>query len=182
MLIRIIKLLITNIVFLYKKIKYNRRFSYYPKTKKSLFSTIELLNNSSITLGKNLILEKYVTLKSFGTGELIIKDNVYINKGTTIVSHNKIVISEGVLIGPNVMIFDHNHDRKKELSNKGTQHYKSSPIYIGEDVWIGANSVILSGITIGKGSIIAAGSIVTKDVPENAIVCGNPARIIKNTL
>lgn len=182
MIHRLIELLIANISFLYKKIKYNNRFSYYPKIKKSLFSTIEILDNSSVALGKNLILEKYVTLKSFGTGELIIKDNVYINKGTTVVSHNKIVISEGVLIGPNVMIFDHNHDREKELSNRGSQHYKSSPIYIEQDVWIGANSVILSGITIGKGSVIAAGSVVTKDVPENTIVGGNPARIIKNTI
>ncbi len=56
----------------------------------------------------------------------------------------------------------------------------SEPINIGDDVWIGANVTILKGVTLGNGSVIGAGSVVTKDVPEYAIACGNPAKVIKH--
>lgn len=54
------------------------------------------------------------------------------------------------------------------------------PIHVGDDVWIGGNSVILPGITIGNNSVVGAGSVVTKDVPEDVVVAGNPAKVIKN--
>ena len=57
-----------------------------------------------------------------------------------------------------------------------------APIHIGRDVWIGANAVILPGITIGDGAVIAAGAVVTKDVPENTVAGGVPARVIKTIL
>jgi acetyltransferase-like isoleucine patch superfamily enzyme len=73
-----------------------------------------------------------------------------------------------------VKIISANHDFKQREN-----HIKDKPVIIEENVWIGANAVILPGVKIGKNSIVGAGSIVTKDVEENVIVAGNPARIIK---
>ncbi len=69
-----------------------------------------------------------------------------------------------------------NHDINPK--NRSTMH--PAPIVVGKNVWIGANATVLPGVTIGDGSIIAAGAVVTKDVPTNVIVGGVPAKIIKN--
>ncbi len=86
-----------------------------------------------------------------------------------------LIIHSSVSIGPGVKIITANHSQS-DLR----QHEESNPVIINEDVWIGANVVVLPGIVIGRGAILAAGSIVTKDVPEGVIVAGNPAKYIKD--
>ena len=84
------------------------------------------------------------------------------------------------MLGPNVVINDSNHvfiDRDTPITRQG---HTAEPIVIEDDVWIASNSVILKGVHIGKGAVVAAGSIVTKDVPPYAVVAGVPARQIKN--
>lgn len=81
------------------------------------------------------------------------------------------------MIGPNVGIYTAGHSIQPKDRNK--RGY-AIPIHIGNDVWIGGSSVILPGVTIGDNSVVAAGSVVTKDVPANVIVAGNPARKIKD--
>jgi maltose O-acetyltransferase len=92
----------------------------------------------------------------------------------------EISIGKYVMMGPDVLIITQNHcfDRLDiPMSHQGVSKHK--PVVIMDDVWIGARSIILPGVTIYSGSVIAAGSIVTKDVPQRAIVGGNPARIIR---
>jgi maltose O-acetyltransferase len=92
----------------------------------------------------------------------------------------EVEIGNNVMMGPNVMILSSNHkfDRTDiPMSRQG--HQESAPVRIGDDVWIGANVIILPGRTIGNGVIIGAGAVVTKDIPDYAIVGGNPARILK---
>lgn len=103
-------------------------------------------------------------LLSVRDGELVIGNKTYINRNSMVVCRNQIIIEDGVTIGPNVMIFDHDHDMK----NKGK--LKSSPILIGKDVWIGAGCIILKGVSIGEGAVIAAGTIITKDVPKLCVI------------
>ena len=89
-------------------------------------------------------------------------------------------VGKDVMMGPYVIIVGENHnfaDRETPMRLQG--YTKFPPVRIEDDVWIGARSIILPGLTIGKGSIIGAGSVVTKDVPPYAICAGNPARIIK---
>lgn len=101
--------------------------------------------------------------------------NVFINAGCQFQDQGGITIGDGSLIGHNVVIATLNHDQnpKKRAS------LIPAPVVIGKNVWIGANSTILPGVTIHDGAIIAAGAVVTKDVPENMIVGGVPARVIK---
>ena len=82
------------------------------------------------------------------------------------------------MIGHCVVLATLNHDFSP--SKRGTLH--PAPIVIGKNVWIGANATIVPGVTIGNGSIIAAGAVVTKDVPENVVVGGVPAKIIKTVV
>ena len=91
----------------------------------------------------------------------------------------KITISKNVLVGPNVVMRTANHNFNKPEKLINLQGHNFNDIQIGENVWIGSNCVILSGVKIGEGSVIAAGAVVNKDVPKNTIVGGVPAREIK---
>ena len=102
--------------------------------------------------------------------------NVFINSGCKFQDQGGIVIEDGVLIGHNTVLATLNHDFDPD--KRSTLH--PAPITIGKNVWIGSNSTILPGVTIGDGSIIAAGAVVTKDVPAGVIVAGVPAKVIKN--
>jgi hypothetical protein len=93
--------------------------------------------------------------------------------------NSKIIFGNDVLVGPGVKMFCGNHGNELNGIPMSFQARKEADIKIGNDVWIGANSVITSGVTIGNGAIVAAGSVVTKNVPENTIVGGVPAKTIK---
>lgn len=93
--------------------------------------------------------------------------------------HSKIVFGDNVLVGPGVKMFCGNHGIKLCGIPMVYQERSEKDIIIGNDVWIGANSILVSGAKINDGAIVAAGSVVTKEVPANAIVAGSPAKVIK---
>lgn len=94
--------------------------------------------------------------------------------------HSKIIFGDNVLVGPGVKMFCGNHGTKLCDIPMVYQERCEKNIVIGNNVWIGANSILVSGVKINDGAIIAAGSVVTKEVPANTIVGGNPAKIIKS--
>ena len=100
---------------------------------------------------------------------------IFINSGCRFQDQGGITIGDQSLIGHNVVIATLNHNIHPEKR----ANLIPAPVKIGSRVWIGSNSTILPGITIGDNAIIGAGSIVTKDVPKNTIVAGNPARVIR---
>ncbi|WP_294155602.1 sugar O-acetyltransferase [uncultured Selenomonas sp.] len=102
-------------------------------------------------------------------------EDVFINAGCAFQDQGGITIGSRVLIGHHVVLATLNHDFCPQ--ERATLH--SAPIVIGDDVWIGSNATVVAGVTIGSGSIIAAGAVVTRDVPENTIVGGVPARVIR---
>jgi len=101
--------------------------------------------------------------------------NVFINACCKFQDQGGITIGNGVLIGHNVTLATLNHDERPDKR----QNIFPKSINIGNNVWIGSNATILQGITIGNGAIIGANAVVTKDVPENPIVAGIPAKIIR---
>ena len=101
--------------------------------------------------------------------------NVFINSGCRFQDQGGITIGDGSLVGHNVVLATINHDLNP--NNRGSMFL--APIELKKNTWIGSQATILSGITIGENSVVAAGSVVTKDVPANTVVAGNPARIVK---
>ena len=135
--------------------------------------------NSGITFGNFVYLYRYGNLEAYDNGHICFGNNVSINKGFSIVARKNILIGNDVIIGPNVMIYDHNHSFNSSGKPYRSQGYSSKEILIENNVWIGANVFISSGVKIGKNSVIAAGSIVVKDVDSNSLYAGNPAVFVK---
>lgn len=97
--------------------------------------------------------------------------------------HGTITIGDDVMMGPRCTIFSRNHrtdDTSRPMNAQGFEQDK--PVVIGDDVWLGANTTILPGVRIGSGSIVAAGAVVTGDVPPYSIVGGVPARVLRSRL
>lgn len=105
-------------------------------------------------------------------------DDCYFNFNCVVLDVTPVKIGDRVLIAPNVQFYAATHPT--DAKSRGELWEFGKPITIGSDVWIGGSSVICPGVTIGDRSIIAAGSVVTKDVPADVIVGGNPAKFIKN--
>ena len=140
----------------------------YSKLKKGKF----------INLGPNCEFHpcKYITM-----GDVSINRDVRITTSSS--GKSPIKIGNNVSIAPRVMIIGGNHNfTRTDVPTMLQGEGKQGAIIIEYNVWIGAASIILTGVTIGTGSIIGAGSIVTKSIPKYSIVAGNPARVIKNRL
>jgi len=105
-------------------------------------------------------------------------DHVFINYMCTILDNNEVRIGTHVMIGPAVQIYTAAHDLQAETRNQGWEVAK--PIEIEDNVWIGGGAILLPGVRIGKNSVVGAGAVVTRSVPANTVVAGNPARVIRN--
>lgn len=150
-----------------------------------------------LAIGEDCIVSGNFIFES-ADGEIRIGNHSYIG-GSTFISHSRITIGDNVTIAWGCTIYDHDSHsldyrlRRKDIDdelrdikigvsfirNKDWSCVKSKPITIENDAWIGMNCIILKGVTIGEGSVIGAGSVVTKDVPPWTIVAGNPARVVK---
>lgn len=107
-------------------------------------------------------------------------DRTYINHDSEIRCRERITIGNNVSIAYNVLIQD--SDYHTIYDKEGNPKPQTLPITIEDNVWIGANAIILKGVTIGEGSVIAAGSVVTKSIPPHTLVGGNPAKVIKENV
>ena len=137
---------------------------------------IKIGNNVSIL--KNTMIECTGVIRELGVG-LEIGNNVGIAQNCFIQVRGKVVIGSNIMFAPNVSIFSENHNFSSvevPIIEQGTSRLG---VVIEDDVWLGTRSVILDGVRIGRGSIVAAGSIVNKDVPPYSIVAGIPAKVIK---
>ncbi|MEW4371264.1 DapH/DapD/GlmU-related protein [Paenibacillus kandeliae] len=154
---------------------------------------VEQVPGSSITIGRNSILcsDDYsnpiglnhrTVIRTLSSGATIqIGDDVGIS-GASICAASSVTIGSEVMLGVNVQISDTDfHPIKPDgrRFNKNVADVGTSPTVIEDNVWVGANSIVLKGVTIGKNSIIGAGSIVSGSIPANCIAAGVPAKVIK---
>lgn len=144
---------------------------------------IDALSKGGITIGQNFsigrnsIIECTGVLRELGE-KLVIGDNVGIAANAFIAVRGKVEIGDNTIFGPNVSIHAENHNFEDLNTPIRLQGATRKGVKIGNDCWIGSKAVILDGVTIGNGVIVAAGAVVNKDVPDYAIVGGVPAKII----
>lgn len=104
-------------------------------------------------------------------------ENFYSNYNCTILDVAKVTIGKNVMFAPNVSIYTAGHPIHPDSRNSGYEYGK--PVTIGDNVWLGGNVVVVPGVTIGNNVVVGAGSVVTKDLPDNALAVGNPCRVLR---
>lgn len=109
--------------------------------------------------------------------QISVGDGFFANYDCVILDCNKVNIGDGVLLGPKVQIYTATHPLYATSRQEGWE--AAHPISIGDNVWIGGGAIINPGIRIGTGTTIGAGSVVTRDIPENVFAAGNPCRVIR---
>ena len=128
-------------------------------------------------LGKQSVIESFCCINN-AVGDVTIGDHTRIGIHSTIIG--PVCIGSHVHLAQGITVTALNHrydDKKRRIDEQGVS---TQPVVISDDVWIGANAVILPGVTIGRHAVVAAGAVVTKDVPDYCMVGGVPAKIIKN--
>jgi len=169
----------------YSKVKFGKNIRYF------CFPIFIFLSNSKVEIGDNVIFNSNTKDNLVGifkkssvfvsnNAKLIIGNNTGFS-GVSIYCTKEIVFGQYINCGGNVLIWDTDFHPLNYLDRRvhDIKKINSKPIFIDDDVFIGANSIILKGVKIGKRSIIASGSIVVKDIPDDEIWGGNPARFIK---
>jgi acetyltransferase-like isoleucine patch superfamily enzyme len=164
---------------------------YYPDYKISGLPIIQKHRNSTIQIGRGLQLRSFVESNPLGpnhpvilctwssTASLIIGDNFGMTGGSIVVDR-QVIIGNRVNIGANSTIADTDfHPIRSEDRKIYPSFGKSETVVIEDDVFIGMNCLILKGVTIGNGSVIGAGSVVSKSIPSGVIAAGNPAQVIR---
>ncbi len=143
-------------------IRYNTRMDVFPF--------------NSFKIGSKSIIEDFATINN-GVGDVLIGSNTGIGLHNVIIG--PVTIGDNVMLAQNIVISGLNHGYEDVSLPTRQQKVITKQIIIEDDVWIGANSVITAGVHIGRHTIIGAGSVVTKNIPEYTVAAGNPARIIK---
>ena len=128
------------------------------------------------SLGDYSVVESYSCINN-AVGDVIIGDHTRVGLHNTVIGPVKIGSHVNLAQGITVTALNHNFTEKKLRIDE--QGVSTTPVTIGDDIWIGANAVILPGVTIGNHSVVAAGAVVTKDVPPHTLVAGVPAKIIR---
>ena len=128
---------------------------------------IIIRNRGTITIGRDVSTQRRVTLSSVG-GHIKVGNNVSFNRNVIIVCHESIFIGDNCILGPNILIYDHDH--KFNFHDISRDTFNTSPVIIDRNCWIGANVTILRDTHIGEGCIIGAGTVIQGNIPPHTIV------------
>lgn len=137
---------------------------------------LDVLPFRRFCLGKGSAIEDYCVINN-GVGDVIIGDNSLIGVGSVVIG--PVEIGANVILAQHVVLSGLNHTYEDITIPIRQQSVTTRPIVVNDDCWIGANCVITAGVTIGRHSVVAGGSVVTRDVPPYSVVGGNPAKILK---
>lgn len=159
-----------------KRVEAKKLFKAYNKTDdEEIDLRNKIMKQLFKNVGENVWIEPDFRCE-FGKN-ITIGDNVYINFGCIILDCSEVTIGSNTLLGPNIGLYAANHSTDATERINGGCYGK--PIHIGNNVWLGGDVKVLQGVTIGDNTIIGAGSIVTKDIPDNVIAVGNPCKVIR---
>ncbi|OFY09138.1 MAG: acetyltransferase [Bacteroidetes bacterium GWE2_42_24] len=139
-------------------------------------SRIDVLPFNNFCLGEDSTIEDFCTINN-GVGDVLIGDRTRIGMSNVLIG--PVTIGNDVIFAQNIVLSGLNHSYQDITIPIHKQGVSRQEITVEDEVWIGANCVVVAGVTIGKHSVIAAGSVVTKDVPPYSVVVGNPGRVIK---
>lgn len=162
---------------LWVKLIVNRFF--HKKGKRSLIrrrTRMDVLPFNKFSLGNDSTVEDFSTINN-GVGNVIIGDRTRIGISNVLIG--PVRIGNDVILAQNVVLSGLNHEYQNIEIPPSKQNVTTSEIVLEDGCWVGANAVIVPGVKIGKHSVVAAGSVVTKSVPDYSVAAGNPARIIK---
>jgi len=144
-------------------------------------SIIESDKGGPVTLADKVALHRAALLETGQQGYIVVAAGSSIHAGCQLKAYvEPILIGEGVMIAANVAIYSYDHGVAPDLPIRRQPLTSKGAVSIHNDAWIGTGAIILSGVSIGEGAVVAAGAVVTKDIPAGAIAAGNPARIIKH--
>lgn len=163
-------------LLIYKLFNFNKiHFKTLPKMNCNF--KIAMKKNTKLEIGKNLRVRNNVSFRTDYGGKIKIGNNCFFNDNCSLNSQDEIILGNNLKCGQNVMFFDHDHDYKHDIDK-----FVTNSIVVGDNVWIGANSIILKGVKIENNVVIAAGSIVREDIPENSMFFQEKKSTIKNIL
>ena len=137
---------------------------------------MDILPFNKFYMGDNSTIEDFTTINN-GVGDIYIGDRTRIGLGCTLIGPVK--IGNDIRLAQNIVMSGLNHNYEDVTIPTSDQGVTTAPIVIEDETWLGANCVVLPGVTIGKHCVIAAGSIVTKDISPFSVAAGNPARVMK---
>ncbi|MBN8475321.1 MAG: acyltransferase [Sulfuritalea sp.] len=140
-------------------------------------ASVDASRSPGVRFGDKVTLNRYAYVQG-GNGGVRLGDRVEVNNFSIVNGTGGVDIGDDTLIGPGVRIISYQHGYARGATIR-SQPVDARPIRIGRDVWLGANSIILAGVTIGDGAVVAAGAVVREDVPSHAVVAGVPATIRK---
>ena len=149
------------------------------KMRRGSRTSLRFYNDAIVKISENVKICDGTEIAVLGKAKLRIGENVGIGRNNSIICREAITIGDGTILGPNVLIFDHNH-QFSTIYGVDPRQYTTSSIVIGNKTWIGANVVILKGVKIGNNVTIGAGSVVAKNLPDNCVAVGNPCLVIKS--
>lgn len=136
----------------------------------------KMLKEMFAEIGENCYIEPPFRA-NWGGKHVHFGNNIYANFNLTLVDDTHIYVGDNVMFGPNVIVATAAHPIIPELRIKQAQY--NMPVIIGKNVWIGANVVILPNVKIGENTVVGAGSVVTKDIPDNVVAFGTPCKVIR---
>lgn len=141
---------------------------------------VENEKGGEVSLADKVTIHRYAILETGQQGHIYLGAGSSIHPGCQLKAYvQPILIGEGVMIAANVAIYSYDHGMMPDVPIRKQALCGKAPVIIGNEVWIGTGAIVLSGVTIGEGAVVGAGSVVTKDIPANAIAVGNPARVLK---
>jgi len=140
-------------------------------------ASVDASRSPGVRFGDKVTLNRYAYVQG-GAGGVRLGDRVEINNFSIVNGTGGVDIGEDTLVGPGVRIVSYQHRHARGTTIR-SQPVTALPIRIGRDVWLGANAVVLAGVTIGDGAVVAAGAVVREDVPAYAVVAGVPATVKK---